>query len=83
MLLQHLKDYKRLVLGGDDDQLPPYVSRDVDDPPSMMTWLRRLTGNYQIPVTLLTKQYRMMPSVGSLVSDLFYRGELKHHKTFD
>ena len=83
MLLQHLKEYKRVVLGGDDNQLPPYVSRDLDDPPSMMTWLRRLTGNYQIPVTLLTKQYRMMPSVGSLVSDLFYKGELLHHKTFD
>ena len=83
MVIRRLKDYKRIVLCGDDKQLPPYVSRDVDNPTSMMTWLRRLTGAYRIPVTFLTTQYRMMPVNGELVSSLFYNGRLNHHKIAD
>ena len=85
MLLHRLRGYKRFVCAGDQKQLSPYVSRLVDDAPSILTWLQRVHGKntYLIPNTLLRRQYRMMPSIGTVVSRLFYDSKLQHHKNKD
>ena len=85
MLLHGLTGYKRFVCAGDHKQLSPYVSREVEDGPSIMNWLLRLNvrDNYFIPNIQLRRQYRMMPSVGSVVSTLFYNSNLQHHKKKD
>ena len=84
-IFHRLRGFLRLLLGGDDKQLPPYVSRDAIDPPSIMIWVRRAANKkgFVIPVTLLLTQYRMMPEVGTVVSDNFYNGKLQHSKRPD
>ena len=82
-ILNNMKGYKRFIIGGDHMQLDPYVSRDVDDAPSIMDWARKLMGKYVVPRTQLRRQYRMMPSVGAVVSKLFYNNNLVHNKVSD
>ena len=84
MVLSRWTSYLRAIFGGDDIQLPPYISKDIDNPDSILTWIREKKGKFVIPVImLLLKQYRMMPTVGQVVSDNFYNGELLHAKLSD
>ena len=84
MLVNQMGRYDRASLTGDRKQLPPHVVKEADaDFPSMITWIQRLPRGYTIPVTQLRMQYRMMPSVGSVVSNSFYDGILQHHKVSD
>ena len=73
MLLSLLNWFDRLVIAGDSKQLQPYVARR-HSAGSIMTWASRL--RYKIPCTKLLIQYRMVPAVGSMVSQLFYDGTL-------
>ena len=83
LLISRTSGYKRIVWGGDDIQLAPYLHKDTVDAPSVMSWIRRLSGVFQIPITQLRIQYRMMPSVGKVVSEIFYENNLQHHKKSD
>ena len=83
LLISRTSGYKRIVWGGDDIQLDPYLHKDIVDAPSVMSWIRRLSGVFQIPITQLRIQYRMMPSVGKVVSEIFYENNLQHHKKSD
>ena len=84
-LLHRLDGYKRLLLAGDDNQLPPYVAREFENSPSIMTWIRRVSKarGFHVPITLLLTQYRMKPHVGTVVSENFYKGKLQHSKIPD
>ena len=56
-LLLRLSGYnKRIILGGVHIQLDPYVTRDIEDAPSIMTWVLSLNGTYKVPKTLLRRQ---------------------------
>ena len=83
MVLSRWKRYLRGILAGDHIQLAPYISKYIDNPGSILTWIRKQKGKFEIPNTMLRKQYRMMPSVGELVSDNFYGGKLVHAKDSD
>jgi superfamily I DNA and/or RNA helicase len=86
---------RRLVLVGDHNQLPPTVTTDVLDESigyrlsldEVEELLRRNMFHEifeQLPANkkgMLTLQYRMHEDIGDLVSDLFYDGNLKSHRT--
>jgi len=79
-LFRHLPaTIDRIVIFGDRKQLPPYVSKEADD---MGQSLIDVLGAKLDPPreTMLRTQYRMPPSLGGLVSDLFYHGQLNHQK---
>ena len=82
-LFSRVSRYKSIIFGGDDIQLDPYLHKDIADAPSVMTWIRKLSGVFRIPITKLIRQYRMMPLVGTLVSENFYDNTLVHHKLSD
>ena len=82
-LFSRVSMYKSIIFGGDDIQLDPYLHKDIADAPSVMTWIRKLSGVFRIPITKLIRQYRMMPLVGTLVSENFYDNTLVHHKLSD
>lgn len=85
---------KRVVLVGDHNQLPPTVTTDVLDhaigyrlPLEEVEELLRRNMFHeifeQLPEShkgMLTLQYRMHEHIGSLVSELFYDGELRSHR---
>ena len=75
--------YLRTIVAGDDNQLPPYIAKELDNVASILTWVRKLKGKFAIPIMLLRTQYRMMPSVGQVVSKNFYEGKLLHAKRSD
>jgi len=83
LLFSRLNKYKSIIFGGDDIQLAPYLHKDIADAPSVMTWIRKLSGEFRIPITKLVRQYRMMPLVGTLVSENFYDNTLEHDKLSD
>ena len=83
MVLNQMSTFKRVVYCGDRKQLPPRVLKNVDDSPSLLTWIGKLRGRYKVPCTQLQRQYRMMPSVGNVVSENFYEGTLVHNKAAD
>ena len=68
-----------LLMVGDEAQLPPVVLSDNKDngfssPLRMSLFLRlKLLG---IPSVLLHEQYRMVEDIGSMVSNVFYHGQL-------
>jgi hypothetical protein len=80
---------RRVVLVGDEQQLPPYLDRDVLTDDRLAA--RNLTFEEirapffsfladHLPadnVVGLREQHRMHPAIGALVSDCFYRGELE------
>lgn len=86
---------RRLVLVGDHNQLPPTVTTEsLDDSigyrlslDEVEELLRRNMFHEifeQLPADkkgMLTMQYRMHEHIGSLVSDLFYDGNLRSHRT--
>ena len=86
---------RRLVLVGDHNQLPPTVTTDILDDSigyrltldEVEELLRRNMFHEifeQLPADkkgMLTLQYRMHEDIGSLVSDLFYDGNLRSHRT--
>jgi hypothetical protein len=85
---------RRLVLVGDHNQLPPTVTTDVLDDgigyrlslDEVEELLRRNMFHEifeQLPTDkkgMLTMQYRMHEHIGSLVSDLFYDGNLRSRR---
>ena len=83
MSANYMGRYKRVVACGDGKQLRPHVLKHVDDSPSLLTWIESLRGTFKVPCTHLVVQYRMMPSVGTVVSKNFYEGTLLHHKAAD
>ena len=83
LLLSRISGYLSLVAGGDDYQLDPYLHKDIVNAQSFMKWIREFSGEYEIFITQLRRQYRMMPSVGSVVSENFYNNTLVHHKKSD
>ena len=79
---------KRIVLVGDDRQLPPFVDEAISRPAVLKQ--HRLSKDdittslfarlaHELPkdnVVELTKQHRMQPAIGRLVSECFYNGKL-------
>jgi len=73
---------KKVIAVGDPRQLPPIVqSRD----PFVLRAMGRNIFDITAPdplqskfVALLDTQYRMHPTIGHLISDLFYNGHLRH-----
>lgn len=84
-ILMPLSVAKRAVLVGDPKQLPPtFCSEDIEIIKSIEdcdlqrfmyidTLFQQVANNH-----LLDTQYRMEKSIGSLISTLFYQGELKN-----
>ena len=83
LLLSRISGYLSISIGGDDKQLGPYLHKDIVNAQSFMKWIREFSGDYEIFITQLRRQYRMMPSVGSVVSENFYDNTLVHHKKSD
>jgi superfamily I DNA and/or RNA helicase len=74
--------HRKTIIVGDPCQLPSIVQSDED-------YVRKVMGRniFEVAVSdplasplvaMLDVQYRMHPVIGSLVSDLFYAGRLKH-----
>ncbi len=70
-----------VVLGGDPFQLPPIYPDDADVPND---WFRLnvfeqagIDDPNDRRVAFLDTQYRMQPEIGELISDMFYKNELK------
>ena len=85
VLLYRLDSNKRLLFGGNDNKLSPYVTKEFENSPSIMTWIRRVSkaSGLEVSITLLLTQYRMMPHVGTMVSDNFYKGKPQNSKIPD
>ena len=86
---------KRIILVGDERQLPPMVEEMADTEVSGIASDYRLdtslfqilaeqaevTGNHHL--ASLRSQYRMHPAIGNLISHVFYDGQLEHGVTED
>lgn len=80
-----IQSAKRIIFVGDHQQLPPmyrpenirYVMKRLDLPYSSVikTDFERILESDE--VIFLDTQYRMVPAIGNLVSELFYDGRLK------
>ena len=79
---------RRAVLVGDERQLPPFLEQttvealkqlDVSERDAKMTLFEHLCNTLpKSHVRMLDVQFRMHPTIGSLVSQLFYEGKLKN-----
>ena len=84
---------KKWVLVGDGKQLPPYIDSTLQD---QEVWEKFELNPDQLRETLLTRlqfalpedhqaqltsQHRMVPSIGNLISNVFYDGTLKSMRT--
>lgn len=81
-IINHLQpDVKRLVLAGDNQQLPPTIKLDKNDKVKDIlatTLFDRLVSNYGDSFKkLLDIQYRMNKSIMEFSSEKLYNGELK------
>lgn len=81
-IINHLQsDVKRLVLAGDNQQLPPTIKLDKNDKVKDIlatTLFDRLVSNYGDSFKkLLDTQYRMNTSIMKFSSNKLYNGELK------
>jgi superfamily I DNA and/or RNA helicase len=72
-----------VVVGGDPRQLPPIAPDDADQPNDW--WSKNVFEKGRVTdrksdsrVAFLNTQYRMQPEIGSLISELFYDGELQN-----
>lgn len=64
---------KNVILIGDHKQLKPFSAIDQFEPSSFFERMTKICN-----VHLLKTQYRMAPSIGTMVSNVFYNGQLKH-----
>jgi len=79
---RELYNFKRVVIFGDEKQLPPYVANEIDTQLSIIDALIA-KGRNAPSHTMLGLQYRMPCELGDLVSTLFYNGKLESHKEMD
>ena len=70
----------RLILAGDHQQLPPYVSGELDEESRMQVSLfEHLIDRYGDSIrTVLRRQYRMNESIASFPNQAFYGDQLTH-----
>jgi ATP-dependent RNA/DNA helicase IGHMBP2 len=76
----------RLILAGDPYQLPPVVKSDEARANGLEVSVleRAMRGDHNAAASLmLTDQYRMVPDIMQLASDLFYDGRLCDARAFD
>lgn len=83
---------RKCILVGDHKQLPPTFCEDESDAlDTLVESKARLIKDgvidkifENLPVTMkgqLAEQYRMLPHIGSFISEHFYHGNLGHHRT--
>lgn len=91
-LLVPLVRARRIILVGDERQLPPMVDADLTPAlleerglsrealgDSLFATLVEQARDSKLPaVQMLTRQFRSHPAIGKLVSDVFYDGRLTH-----
>ena len=76
----------RLILAGDPHQLPPVVKSDEARANGLEVSVleRAMRGDHNAAVShMLTDQYRMVPDIMQLASDLFYDGRLRDARATD
>ena len=84
---------RKCILVGDHRQLPPTFCEAESDALDTLTEAKsRLIRDgvidkifENLPITMkgqLSKQYRMLPHIGSFISENFYNGNLKHHREY-
>ena len=76
----------RLILAGDPHQLPPVVKSDEARANGLEVSVleRAMRGDHNAAVShMLTDQYRMVPDIMQLASDLFYDGRLRDARASD
>lgn len=82
---------QRVVLVGDERQLPPMIEQSLRDPndaagdsldqslfQALVAQVKEATPGH---LASLRSQYRMRPSIGALISDVFYDGKLENGDT--
>lgn len=80
---------KKFCITGDPFQIEPTCSTDIGKGENIYTMVELnsfknpTTVPRQYDVTLLKKQYRSIPSIGSVVSELTYDGVLEHNRSED
>jgi superfamily I DNA and/or RNA helicase len=79
MVLLFNKKATNFILVGDHKQLPPFTGVNHFKP---ISFFERMTKNGH-KVHLLRTQYRMSPSIGNMVSKLFYENKLKNGISYD
>jgi serine/threonine protein kinase len=91
-LLVALVRAQRVIVVGDERQLPPMLDEELDENAlmrletsqeqlvqSLFALLAAQAKDEPLPaVQMLTQQHRMYPSIGNLVSTVFYGGKLTH-----
>merc|ERR1719193_351214 len=80
--LRKLCCFKRIIIFGDEKQLPPYVAIEVSTHRSLIEALIS-KGDNAPSQTMLGIQYRMPRVLGDLVSSLFYQSKLESQKQGD
>lgn len=82
---------RKCILVGDHKQLPPTFCEEENDALDTLAESKaRLIKDgvidkifENLPITMkgqLSKQYRMLPHIGSFISNNFYNGNLRHHR---
>ena len=81
---------ERLVLVGDERQLPPMLDRQTSEDANKLdeefsldkslfqSLVEQATDIDREHLSILRTQYRMSPAIGNLISSVFYEGELKN-----
>lgn len=91
-LLVPLVRSRRAIIVGDEKQLPPMLDEELSDDilaqigttrehlsESLFESLVAQASEAQLPIVqMLTKQYRMHPAIGRLISTVFYEGKLQN-----
>ena len=82
LVLRALPDTERLLLFGDHKQLAPYVARqEVSSVLDLANAAAINPSGSAAGRAMLEVQYRMPPTLGATISDVFYGGRLRHHQT--
>lgn len=80
---------KKFIVAGDPFQIPPITYADEWKDENIYTLVEldnfedKFTNHKKYPVLCLTKQYRSIPSIGTLFSNYSYHGLLTHNRKQD
>jgi hypothetical protein len=80
-VVRFIKSLELVILGGDDEQLQPFVMSTLADnefqPQLRKSWFESTRLSEVVPCITLGQQYRMRPEISNIIINRFYPGKLQ------
>jgi hypothetical protein len=84
-IIRFIKTLELVVLGGDDQQLQPFILSTTADnefqPQLRKSWFERVRLSTVVPCFTLGQQYRMRPEISRIIISHFYPDKLQNDKS--